>query len=296
MPRFRRRGSPPRPAGSPGAGGRDPRDVAVPAAARSAVFHFGGKTAKGLPNFRPTCPSSGKTSRRLAHRGWGSKYRRQLRDALLALRSAGHRHPPGPPQACRARSGLGLTRRAETEILRIRESTGTSREKPSALQPEPGTRSPDPSIPGRVGNFWKRPALLPAAILARPGRVPRPATYPGTHSCSPGRERWQQLPGEHPGMPGEAASPCLGHLLVSSPEIPTAMPVTPSTQTLRRLPGLGAQPRAPAKEVAAEGTASSLPMSRRGRAGTYCPLPCKHGPIHIFARKQSGLIVLLAIP
>ncbi|XP_061212575.1 uncharacterized protein LOC133213974 isoform X2 [Neopsephotus bourkii] len=112
----------------------------------------------------------------------------------------------------------------------------------------------------------------------------------------PGRERWKQVPGEHPSMPGGAASPCLGHLLASSPEIPTSMPVTPSTQTLRRLPGLGAQPTAVAQEVAVEETASSLPISRRGRAGTFCPLLSKHGPIQIFAREQSNLVGLLAIP
>ncbi|XP_062476319.1 uncharacterized protein LOC134164497 [Pezoporus occidentalis] len=156
---------------------------------RSAVFHLGGRTAKALPNLRPSRPSSGKTSRPPAHRGWENRGRRQLRDALLALRSAGHRHPHWPPQPCRARSGRGLTGRAETRILRIRTSTGTSREKPSALQPEEGTRSPDSSTPGRVGNFWKRPALLPAVIPFQPGRefpallhsrAPTPAAQAGS--------------------------------------------------------------------------------------------------------------------
>lgn len=161
----------------------------------------------------------------------------------MVLRSAGHRHPPGPPQPCKARSGRGLIGRAETRILRIRASTGTSRENSQHCSPrrrrEARTLLPRDGL-GTSGNGQRYfPQPFPSSqhqgessplrcIAGYPLLQPRP----GALAAGP----W----GATPACLGGAASPCLGHLLASSTEISTSMPVTPSKQTLRWLPGLGA--------------------------------------------------------
>lgn len=106
--------------------------------------------------------------------------------ASSALCSAVHRHlrPPGPPLPCGARSGAGANR------------VGISREKPSGLQPEEEEGSPDPSTPGRAGDFWETAsATFRSRSLLASTREREKA--PAPHFSRPGRER--------PGMPRGAA-------------------------------------------------------------------------------------------
>ncbi|XP_030341016.1 uncharacterized protein LOC115607636 isoform X2 [Strigops habroptila] len=316
MPRFRRRWSSPgdRPAGSPGAGGRAPRGLAVPAAAsRDAGLRRARSRAKRLrcSTWEEELPKTFQTFAPLALP--------KVKQADPLLIKAGEAELGGrcgvPARPCAAQGTSTLPGRlshAEHGAAAGKQGghvpgcpgcTAYSAVS-SALQPEAGgetrTLLPRDGL-GTSGNgqrYFPRP--FPSSQHEGKGRIPRPAAQPGTHSCSPGRERWQQIPGERPGMPVGADSPCRGHVLASSPEIPTSMPVTPAPQTGRPLLSLGAQPRAVAEEVAVEGTASPAGVqTRAGRNFLPSPLQTRPDPnlcqatirLNCFARCSTAMLI-----